>query len=328
MNTWKKIFTFPSRNLVVVIPLTLLLGFVVGLKFNTAFLKDYLLIATFFMIYPTMIGFKVKEAFDLSHGRVLLVSLVINFVLIPALAYGIGMIFLREDVPMLAGLVLASLLPTSGMTISWTMLNKGNVPAAVKITAISLIAGSLLTPWYLYFLVGKMIPVNVVQTFQTIAVVVFLPLVAGVITHRFLLRRYTPQEFNEKVKPLLPAFSVWAMLLLIFASMSMRARVLLKNPNLLLQALVVLVLFYLLNFALSTLIGRTFFDRGNAVTLVYSTVMRNLSIALGLAVTTFGPNAALLITLAFILQVQGAAWYGRVADRLGFFQRRAVESRS
>jgi len=43
--------------------------------------------------------------------------------------------------------------------------------------------------------------------------------------------------------------------------------------------------------------------------------MRNLSLALGLAVTTFGPKAAIIVTLAFILQVQGAAWYGKTAGK-------------
>lgn len=48
-------------------------------------------------------------------------------------------------------------------------------------------------------------------------------------------------------------------------------------------------------------------------------MLRNLSIAMGMALTVFGPKAALLIALAFMLQVQAAAWYGKVAVRLGFF---------
>src|SRR5699024_12706622 len=52
-----------------------------------------------------------------------------------------------------AGLALSALLPTSGMTISWTVLQKGNVGAAVKLTVFGLILGSLLTPWYLLAMV-------------------------------------------------------------------------------------------------------------------------------------------------------------------------------
>lgn len=67
-------------------------------------------------------------------------------------------------------------------------------------------------------------------------------------------------------------------------------------------------------------------DRKDAITVVYGTVMRNLSLALGLAVTTFGPKAGLIVTLAFILQVQSAAWYGKISEKLGFFREKLVKT--
>lgn len=51
--------------------------------------------------------------------------------------------------------------------------------------------------------------------------------------------------------------------------------------------------------------------------LVYGSVMRNLSICLAIAMMTFGkqhPEVALVIALAFIIQVQSAAWYVRISD--------------
>jgi len=86
-------------------------------------------------------------------------------------------------------------------------------------------------------------------------------------------------------------------------------------PNLLLP----LALMYALNFVISTLIGKAFFKRGDAIALVYGTVMRNLSIALAIAMGVFGEqgaDAALLIALAYIVQVQAAAWYVKLTDRL------------
>ena len=79
------------------------------------------------------------------------------------------------------------------------------------------------------------------------------------------------------------------------------------------------MLIYGLNFAISTLVGKTLFRRGDAIALVYGTVMRNLSIALAIAMGVFGAqgaDAALLIALAYIVQVQAAAWYVKLTDRL------------
>ncbi len=47
--------------------------------------------------------------------------------------------------------------------------------------------------------------------------------------------------------------------------------------------------------------------------------MRNLSLALALAMTVLGPQgaeAALVIAVAYVLQVQSAAWFVKRADRL------------
>ncbi len=312
-----KLFMFPSKNLVISIPVVLL-GFLTGLFVDLSFFKDYILVMTFLMIYPTMIGFKIKEAFDLSYIKTVLLSLLVNFVLIPAFAYFAGFLLLRDSPDMFIGLVMISLFPTSAMTISWTMLNKGNVAAAIKITSISLLLGSFLAPWYLYVMVGKLVSVNILQTFIMIILVVILPMLVGFATFKLLIRRYSVEEYNSRIKPFLPATSVWFLLLLIFASIGMKARSMLADPTFLLFAMLILVVFYVFNFIFSTIVARLTLSVADGYALIYGTVMRNLSIALGIAVSAFGPETALVVTLAFIIQVQGAAWYGKMAPKYGW----------
>ena len=60
-------------------------------------------------------------------------------------------------------------------------------------------------------------------------------------------------------------------------------------------------------------------NRGNGIALVYGTVMRNLSIALALSMTAFGAagaEAAILVALAYIVQVQSAAAYLKLSERI------------
>ena len=67
------------------------------------------------------------------------------------------------------------------------------------------------------------------------------------------------------------------------------------------------------------LIGKKFFSPADGKALVFGTVMRNLTIALGLAVSLFGKDGteiALIIALAFIIQVQGAAWYVKLTPKI------------
>jgi predicted Na+-dependent transporter len=62
------------------------------------------------------------------------------------------------------------------------------------------------------------------------------------------------------------------------------------------------------------------FERGDAIALVYGTVMRNLSIALAIAITVFGAKQgseiALIIAMGYIIQVQSAAWYVKLTDKI------------
>ena len=321
MTMLKKLFFLPSKNLVWTIPGILILGFVTGLFADTSALRTYIPLFTFLMIFPTMIGFKMREAVDLSHMKVLVVSLVLNFLFIPAAAFAFGKGLLSDDPGMLAGVVMISLFPTSGMTISWTMLSKGNVAAAIKITAISLLLGSILAPAYLYFMVGTLVKVNVLQTFITIAQVVLLPMLLAALTYKLILKKYTMEQFNQKIKPILPASSTWAMMFIIFTSISMKAKMLITDPGILLNAILLLLLFYLVNFAVSTLVARFYFSQEDGYALVFGTVLRNLTIALGLAIAFYGPETSLIITLAFIIQVQGAALYGKLSKNYRWLER-------
>lgn len=97
----------------------------------------------------------------------------------------------------------------------------------------------------------------------------------------------------------------------VFVAMSLQANHLLAQPSLLLWIIPPVIVLYTLNFAISTATGYWLLPREDAIALIYGTVMRNLSIALALAMNLFGDigsDAALVIALAFIIQVQAAAW--------------------
>jgi len=238
-----KIFLYPSQNISLVVPLVLIIGFIAGLLIDTSNLKKYILIVTVLMIYPTMIGFKLREVFNLSQGRLVITAMLLNLLVVPCLAYLLGIGFLLREPELFAGLAITSLLPTSNMTIAFTMLAKGNVPGAIKLTTIGLLLGSLLAPWYLLGMVGKYVPVNIWLTLKTIALVILLPLLMGVGTYSLLLKRYSPEDFQKKIKPYLPRASAWGMVFIIFTSISTNAPRIVSRWDTFVTALLVQVIF-------------------------------------------------------------------------------------
>jgi predicted Na+-dependent transporter len=154
----------------------MVLGLIAGAFFETAFLKDWIVPFTFLMVYPMMVTLNVREMFRKGDLKLQAATQTINFFIIPFLGLGIGVLFFRDNPLVVLGLLLTSLLPTSGMTISWTGFAGGNVPAAVKMTVFGLILGSLLTPVYIKVLMGTVVDVSFLKVFSQILFIVFLPL--------------------------------------------------------------------------------------------------------------------------------------------------------
>ena len=308
-----------QKHLIIVIPIVMVAGFLAGLVMNPAPLKQLIMPLTFLMVYPMMINLQLKKVIEGGDLKVQVVTQLLNFTVLPLIAFGIGKVAFPDFPYVALGLLLASLLPTSGMTISWTGMAKGNMAAAVKMTVFGLLIGSILTPIYIKFLMGTTIEIPMAKIFKQILMVVLLPLILGNLTQRGLIRRYGMAHYQKDLKPVFPPFSTLGVVGIVFVAMALKANSIAANPGQLLTLILPLLVLYGLNFLLSTLVGKFFFNRGDAIALIYGTVMRNLSIALAIAMTAFGEEGseiALIIALAYIIQVQSAAWYVKFTDRI------------
>ncbi len=318
---WKTLIRI-NKNLVYAIPVLMLAGIFFGLAFEQKLvggMKLLIVPLTFLMVYPMMVTLNIDHLRKGLDPAIQGSAMFINFAIIPFVAFFLGKLFFTDQPYMALGLLLAALLPTSGMTISWTGFAKGNMGAAINMTVIGLTLGSLATPFYVNWLLGTTVEVHFMKVMQQILFIVFLPMVLGYFTRQILLKKYTMAAFKDKIAPRFPALSTIGVLGIVFVAMALKAKTIVADPIQLLFVFMPLLLLYSVNFSLSTLIGRFFFSRENGIALVYGTVMRNLSIALAVAINAFGEegaDAALVIAMAYIIQVQSAAWYVRFSDSL------------
>lgn len=314
-----------NKNLIISIPASMVVGILIGYLFNCAILKTTIIPFTFLMVYPMMVGLNIKELFTAGGAKANIIAIVLNFAVMPFIAFGAGNFFFNDAPALFIGLFLSALLPTSGMTISWTGFAKGNINTAIKMTVIGLIAGSLATPIYMKAMLGAIVEIPMKDIFIQIILIVFLPMILGILTQKILINKFGQEKFKFDIKPKLPVFSTIGVLGIVFVAMALKAEVIIKNPVLLLKTLIPLILLYGINFILSTIVGKLTLKRGEAIALVYGTVMRNLSIALAVAMTVFkekGSDIAIIISMAYIIQVQAAAWYVKYTDK--FFGKETV----
>lgn len=314
-----KVIGFLQKHLVWAIPAVMVAGIVCGSLADLSFLKAAVMPLTFLMVYPMMVNLQIEKIFSTDSIKAQWVAQLLNFAVIPFIAFGIARYFFAEQPYFILGLLFVSLLPTSGMTISWTGFAKGNINAAIQMTVIGLVLGSLATPLYAQYLMGASISIPMSKVFTTILVVVLLPMVAGLATRKLLVKRYGKETYQKQFKQKFPMLSTLGVLGIVFVAMALKAKTITGNPAILLDFLIPLVILYAINFTLSTVVAKLFFNRGDGIAVVYGTVMRNLSVALAIAMSAFptnGAEIAIIIAMAYIIQVQAAAWYVRLTPRL------------
>jgi ACR3 family arsenite efflux pump ArsB len=244
-----RVLSFLQKNLVWSIPISMSVGLLYGHLFDAGPLKQFIIPVTFVMVYPMMVTLNVKTIFKGQDYKLQLLTQLVNFVLIPLLAFYTGKLFFSggpEKYGLWAvGLFLIGVLPTSGMTISWTGFAKGNKEAAIKMVVFGLVLGALAAPVYTKVFMGATIDVDMLHMFKQIALFVFVPLIAGLLTQTLFIKKVGRQTWNDRIKPKFPPFSALGVILIAFLAMSLKAKNIIANPQDILTILLPLVLFYL-----------------------------------------------------------------------------------
>ena len=311
-----KLLLLIKKNLIVSILVSMGIGLVVGYYFNVDWFKHLIIPLTFMLVYPMMVTLNFSSLKEKSNVKLQASTQLINFIVFPAIAFGLGYLFLQDFPFLRLGLLLIALLPTSGMTISWTVMAKGNINEALRMVIIGLLLGAILSPLYITLLLdipGIDVPVS--KFISQVLFVVFVPLLLAFLTQKKLVEKYGKEKFNKSIKPVFPLFSTLGIVIMIFTAIAVKAPVLINNPAILIDILVPLVIMFVLFFLVSIFSARLFFNRADGIALVNGTLIRNLSLALAITLSVF-PDAgltALLIAIAYVLQVQIAAWNAKLS---------------
>ena len=306
--------TAVKENLIYVVVASLVAGLAFGQVAGTgtkSLMKAAVLPVLFLMIYPMMINIDLKEVINLRrHAKPVGLSLLVNFAVAPLLAVGLARTFFAGNPAYAVGLYFIALIPTSGMTAAWTGLADGDLEAALVAMAVNLLAAVAILPAYLSMLVPASVAFDPTALYRQLAQVVVLPMVAGNLTRRVLLRQYGSDGF-KRLKPTFGGLSSVGVMFIVFIAMTMRSQSILADPVASASAIVPLVVFYAVVLVVGAGLGRILLDTERGVSLVYATSMRNLSIALAIVVAagSVPAEAVLPIALAYILQPPLGAVY-------------------
>lgn len=234
------------------------------------------------MLHPMMVEIKISEVVKASKQiSFLLLVMILNYVVSPLLATLLAHIFLSGYPDFAIGLIINGTVPCGGIIVAWTAMSKGNVPMTVVIMVVSLLAGIIMIPFWIWVLAGQYVPLDAWKMFQTILYTIIVPLLLGHLTRTWLIKKWGEKKFNV-IRLIFPAASSIGLFLVFFIAIVSQSTILFNNPRYLGLVALPLTVFYSLLLSLIVFYARfTRMNYPDMVSLFYG-VGKNAAIPLAL----------------------------------------------
>ncbi len=278
----------------------MLLGLSLGSVYRPQSIDAIMGLALFLMLYPQMLDVEPAGLRGVFKARwLVVVALFLNFFVSPFLMFGLVTLFMGEDGShLMPGIMLYAMVPGGGMVPAFTGMLKGNVSLSVAISAMGGILSLGMLPLWAKWLLGTNVEVPALLIFKHLCVILAIPLTVAVLTRRIMVGRMGESCFCL-VKERMKALSGLGLCVAVAAMSALYGDRVLDEPLLVLKIAGTVSTFLIILILISGLFGKAFrFGREDSAALILSTAAKNNAIALALAYTTFGPDAALANAIA------------------------------
>ena len=252
------------------------------------------------MMYPVLAKVRYEEMGHVTGDRRLLwLSLLLTWVIGPALMFVLAWTFLPDQPAFRTGLIVIGLARCIAMVLIWNDLACGDSEAAALLVAINsvfqILAYALLGTFYLKILPGWLgLDTQDVQfsTWDiTKAVLIFLgiPLVAGYLTRRIGLRAKGRVWYEEKFIPRISPFALYGLLFTIIIMFALQGDAIISSPISVLNIAIPLLVYFIIMWGVSFFLGiKSKLGYPKTATLAFTAAGNNFELAIAVSVGVWG----------------------------------------
>ncbi|MET7409784.1 ACR3 family arsenite efflux transporter [Streptomyces parvulus] len=255
------------------------------------------------MMYPVLAKVRYDRLDAVTGDRKLMASsLVINWIVGPAVMFALAWIFLPDLPEYRTGLIIVGLARCIAMVIIWNDLACGDREAAAVLVALNsvfqVLAFGLLGWFYLDLLPGWLglgdgdgehLDISMWKIALNVVIFLGIPLAAGFLTRHLGEKRLGRTDFEQRFLPKIGPWSLYGLLFTIVILFALQGKTITSQPLDVARIALPLLVYFAVMFFGTFLLGKGLglaYDR--TATLAFTAAGNNFELAIAVAIATFG----------------------------------------